>query len=100
MQEPDILYIGKYSETFDTLHTYQKCKLHFESHISQSEGITSEHKLTNLLVILSLKSIQGLELVNCKLGGVGSNMHFSLLPMNRLNQTEPVFGGFQSFLLF
>ncbi len=59
MQEPDILYIyilyiGKYSEIFDTLYTYEKCKLHFESHISQSGGITSEHKLTDLLVFLTV----------------------------------------------
>ncbi len=56
MQEPDILYIYilyiyilyivKYSEKFDTPYTYEKCKLHFESHISHishSGGITSEH---------------------------------------------------------
>jgi hypothetical protein len=55
MQQPDFLYIyilhmSEYSEIFDTLYTYEKCKLHFESHISQSGGITSEHKLTDLLV--------------------------------------------------
>jgi hypothetical protein len=57
MQQPDFLYIyilhmSEYSEIFDTLYTYEKCKLHFESHISQSGGITSEHKLTDLLVFL------------------------------------------------
>jgi hypothetical protein len=55
MQQPDFLYIyilhmSEYSEIFDTLYTYEKCKLHFESHISQSGGITSKHKLTDLLV--------------------------------------------------
>jgi hypothetical protein len=107
MQEPDIVYIyisyiGKYSEIFDTIYTYEKCKLHVESHISKSGGITSEHKLTDLFIYL-LQQANRLHLKVCQFKNLYTICFFSnvyLCYLIRLNVLVVVLKVFDIEYLF